>query len=115
MRPGEDCLSNCHDGTAAQKFTAAGTIFGGTTAAGDAGVEGVTVIITGADSVETRLTTNAAGNFYTTAAVAKPFSLAVERGTRREQMQSTSSSGACASCHTVPPANNAPGRIYVSP
>ena len=116
MMPGENCLT-CHalSGEAREKvYTAAGTVFEAPTSATDAGVSGVTVIITGADQQVQRLTTNAVGNFYTSKAIKAPFTVAVERNGKRTSMGSTPT-GACASCHTDPPLNNAPGRIYAAP
>lgn len=116
MNPGENCLG-CHDGTnrEAPAYTVAGTIFDSATAGATAGVSGATVIITDANQVETRLTTNAAGNFYTGKAIAAPYSVAVERNGKRAAMASKPSTGGCSSCHASPPANGAPGRIYAAP
>jgi len=116
MRPGEDCLA-CHDGTRreAPRFTVAGTVFDSSTAASSAGLGGVTVIITDANSAQTRLTTNAAGNFYTSKTIAPPYAVAVEHAGTRFAMAAPPSTGGCASCHSSPPANGAPGRIYAAP
>lgn len=112
MRPGENCLV-CHDGSdrEAPKFTVAGTAFASSNAAATAGLGDVTVIITDTNGTETRLTTNAAGNFYTSKAITAPFTAAVERNGQRIEMQSAQS-GDCASCHANPPAGGAPGRVY---
>jgi hypothetical protein len=116
MRPGENCLS-CHDGTQheAERYTVAGTVFGSATAATAAGVSGVTVIITDANHAEARLTTNAAGNFYTSQVFAAPYTVAVERSGTRFTMAAAPSSGGCASCHSTPPTGGAPGRVYATP
>lgn len=116
MSPGENCLG-CHDGRdpEAPAFTAAGTVFDSATATAAAGVAGATVIITDANKVETLLTTNAAGNFYTTKALAAPYTVAVERNGKRAAMASAPSTGGCATCHASPPANGAPGRVYAAP
>lgn len=113
MRPGENCLS-CHDGSQreAPRFTAAGTVYETTSAAPSAGVAGVAVLLTDANGAVTTLTTNAAGNFYTTKALAMPVRVALERSGRRTTMGASAATGACASCHTVPPVSGAPGRIY---
>lgn len=112
MRPGENCLA-CHDGSdrEAPKFTAAGTVFANSTAAATEGLGDVTVIITDANGTETRLTTNAAGNFYTSKTLTAPFTAAVERNGKLSVMNSAQS-GSCASCHANPPVGGAPGRIY---
>jgi len=116
MNPGDNCLT-CHDGRnrEAPAYTVAGTVFDTPTSPATSGVSGATVIITDANQVETRLTTNAAGNFYTGKAIAAPFSVAVERGGKRAAMASVPSTGGCATCHANPPANSAPGRIYAAP
>jgi hypothetical protein len=57
MRPGEDCLG-CH-----AEFTAAGTVYG---ADASQGLAGVTVRIDGTRQQNVTMTTNGAGNFYTT-------------------------------------------------
>lgn len=116
MRPGENCLG-CHNGTQreAPRFTAAGTVFTSATASASAGLGGATVIITDANQAVTRLTTNAAGNFYTSKAIAAPYTVAIEHAGTRLSMGAAPSSGGCASCHSSRPANGAPGRLYAAP
>ena len=80
-----------------------------------AGVEGVTVVITDGTGTEvTRLTTNAAGNFYTGMTMPATIHASLEQGTTKQAMITAQSTGACNSCHTVPSVNGAPGRLYIS-
>ncbi len=88
MAPGQDCLS-CHKvGGAASghPFTAAGTVF-----AGSSGASGVAVTVGGVT-----MTSNAAGNFYTTAAIAFPAACRIN-GSEGESMQA----GGCNACNGV--------------
>jgi hypothetical protein len=110
MSPGSNCMS-CHDGSQATKFTVAGTVYGSATAGATAGVAGATVVITDANFVDTTLTTNSVGNFFTAKTIATPFTVRV--GTL--MMGSALSQGGCAACHTVPGLNAAPGRVFTSP
>jgi hypothetical protein len=107
MRPGENCLA-CHS------FSVAGTVFPTATSAANAGLDGVSVIITDANGAETTLTTNAVGNFYTGAALAQPLrSVRVVHGGATAAMVGTPT-GACSTCHALPPSSGAPGRVYVN-
>jgi hypothetical protein len=54
---------------------------------------------------------NAVGNFYSTAAVARPFQAKVVRNGLERVMTVAQTTGDCNSCHTVTGANGAPGRI----
>lgn len=91
MRPGEDCLG-CH-----QEFTAAGTVFA--SAGGTQGVAGVAVVIYGMTQ-DVHLTTNAAGNFYTTASFGYGSGATVQVGTGGMATALASRSvGACNTCH----------------
>ena len=115
MAPGQNCLA-CHaPGGAASEvpFTAAGTVFGSATADTGSGLAGVTVIITDANQVDTTLTTNAAGNFFTRTPLALPLKkAAVVRNALRTEMSGTPE-GACNRCHTQPPSGGASGRIHM--
>lgn len=73
MRPGEACLG-CHDGQAASKLTAAGTVY--SNANGTAAVAGATVVITDGTRTLTK-TTNSAGNFYFTESFSYPATVTV--------------------------------------
>lgn len=107
MAPGQNCLA-CHG------FTVAGTVFGSATADTGSGLAGVSVVLTDANAVETTLTTNAAGNFFTGAALALPLKKAavVRNGTRTEMAGVPA--GDCNRCHTLPATGGAAGRIHAS-
>ena len=106
MAPGQNCRS-CHG-----SFTVAGTVFGSATADTGSGLAGITVIITDANQVDTTLTTNAAGNFFTQNALALPLKkAAVVRNGQRTEMNGVPE-GACNRCHTQPPVAGAGGRIF---
>ena len=105
MAPGQNCM-DCHG------FTVAGTVFGSATADSGSGLAGVTVIITDANSVDTTLTTNAAGNFFSGAALALPLKkAAVVRNGTRTDMDGVPA-GDCNRCHTLPATGGAAGRIH---
>lgn len=115
MHPGGDCIG-CHGGGEGPSFGAAGTVFGALSEATDcAGVEGVTVRLTGASGQTAETTTNAAGNFYfddgEIAGLATPYQVEIEQGGRTSAMGTAISTGNCASCHTAQGANGAPGRV----
>lgn len=100
MRPGEDCLaSGCHaaGSTTTTSFTAAGTVYATLNAAAGAGVGGANVTITDGAHAPIVLTTNAAGNFFTTAAIAYPAAVTVAIGGTTRGM--TATEGGCNRCH----------------
>lgn len=107
MRPGEDCLS-CH-ASGDHAFTLAGTVFGDAAAAASAGLGDVTITITDKNGAKVTMTSNSAGNFYTSQALAFPVAVAVRRGSAVSEM-SSASSGACNDCHK---GSGSPGRVYV--
>lgn len=115
MAPGEDCVA-CHkSGGSAREapFSVAGTVFASAMADPGSGLAGVSVILTDANDVETTLVSNAAGNFFTGAALALPLKkAAVLRNGQRTEMASAPE-GACNRCHTQPPTGGASGRIHV--
>ena len=111
MQPGGDCIG-CHSGGEGPDFTLAGTVMGDLTdATGCEGVEGVKVHVTDANGSVQTLTTNAAGNFFTTAAIAKPYTIELEYMGDTRAMGSAQSSGDCVSCHTASGNGGAPGRV----
>lgn len=118
MNPGMACVA-CHLTTTGQApvFTIAGTIYPtGHEPDGCFGANGSTgaqVVITGADGNTLTLAPSAAGNFYSTAAVALPFQAKVLSMGRERAMLETQSTGDCNSCHTQSGANLAPGRIVL--
>jgi hypothetical protein len=95
MRPGENCLaSGCHT-----NFTAAGTVYGSAAAAPNAGLSGVTVTIDGPAASEV-LTTNSAGNFFTTRAFGFPATVTVSGAALNMAAELQSAAhGGCGSCH----------------
>jgi hypothetical protein len=84
MRPGANCLA-CHG------FTAAGTVY----TSGGAAASGVSVTIAGA-SRSIPLTTNSAGNFYTSEAITFPANVTVGGG----GASMTAARGDCNTCHS---------------
>lgn len=119
MLPGRAC-QNCHkDGGQAPaadvRWTVSGTVYSSATAAcNSGGVAGATVeILTASGSVQATLTTNAAGNFYTTQAVTFPLRARVKKGAMTAEMSTPQANGNCASCHAKPGVSGAPGRLYL--
>ena len=85
MAPGQDCIK-CH------VFSAAGTLFTDAGAAAPA----VAVVIGGVT-----LTSNAAGNFFTTTPIEFPATPEVRSGGSVRRMPQVAPSGACNACHGV--------------
>jgi hypothetical protein len=112
MHPGRACVA-CHDTTtSAPRFTVAGTVFPTAHEPDDCdGASGMSVIITDAAGKTVHLTTNAAGNFFTTTSLAKPYQVKVVSGTKTRSMGDSVESGDCNGCHTKAGENGAPGRI----
>lgn len=116
MHPGMSCIT-CHDSeNEGPQYAIAGTVFGGFSEPNDcAGVEGVTVEVTGGDGVVFELPTNAAGNFRLTEseadALVMPYTARVLDGGNARAMSAAQVDGDCPSCHTSDGANGAPGRI----
>jgi len=75
------------------------------------GKSGVQVVITPASGTALTLTTNAAGNFYSTAKVTTPYTAKVVMNGAERAMTAAQTSGDCNSCHTQNGAQMAPGRI----
>lgn len=114
MRPGEDCIA-CHKLQGAPTFAVAGTVYPSKHAVDDCnGAKGITVEITGADGVVTKLTTNAVGSFYLTKGQSKvkaPYTALVRSGDNVREMLAEQTNGSCNSCHTQDGDKDAPGRI----
>jgi cytochrome c556 len=108
MSPGEDCTA-CHS-----NFSVAGTVFPAAGSATGAGVVNATVVVIDANNQSTSLTTNAAGNFYTTNRLAMPLkqTFVIYNGVKTNMLSTPM--GACSSCHTLPPKGNAPGRLHAN-
>ncbi len=111
MNPGQDCIA-CHNSGEGPNFTLAGTVMGAYDDPDDCnGIEDVRVRVTDADGVETVLTSNGAGNFYTDEDIAMPYTIVLERDGETLEMNGAQSDGACGSCHTAEGASSAPGRV----
>lgn len=114
MRPGWNCLS-CHraGGRAAAKvWTAGGTVYESADADRCDGSPGVDVVFFDRDGIEIeRVTTNAAGNFYTARELPEGFRVGVERDDRLAMMPIEPPAGSCNACHSDPPVGEALGRI----
>lgn len=101
MMPGEACLS-CHSSgsgsEASEKaFSAAGTVF--SNSSGSEGVSVATVKLEDNTGYTVELTTNSAGNFYTSASLTFPVTITITKGADTVNMSSTPSSGDCNDCH----------------
>jgi mono/diheme cytochrome c family protein len=99
-------------------YTIAGTVYPTVREPNDCnGVNGpaaaIQVVVTDAAGRVLTLPVNAAGNFFTNAAVTFPFHARVVRGGAVRMMIAAQSSGNCNGCHTTDGANGAPGRIVV--
>ena len=112
MRPGTNCL-RCHNGERAQSWTVAGTLYADSHANADAGIDGADILITDANGVQLTLHTNGAGNFYTAESLTLPLQVEAQKGGVGVGMAMGVPNGGCNLCHTEPPLNNAPGRIYL--
>ncbi|GEJ59329.1 hypothetical protein [Anaeromyxobacter diazotrophicus] len=114
---GEECVG-CHTpGKKAGRwpFTAGGTVY---RTAGDdpaPGLEGVQVTIEDARGKVVRLSTNRAGNFWTSEPLAFPVAVELQReGAERKASvrRGPCASGECDACHARPGKHGAPGRLY---
>jgi mono/diheme cytochrome c family protein len=125
MQPGVACIS-CHksSGGEAPQFTIAGTLY--PTAhepdqcnGANGSTDGAQVVITDANNKTITLTPNSVGNFYSTAAVALPFTAKVTYMGRQRDMVGSQTSGDCNACHTqngtttTTNGSPAPGRIIL--
>jgi hypothetical protein len=118
MHPGNACIA-CHAQRGsrggdddAPRFSIAGTVYPTGHEPNDCnGAPSATVEVTDATGGVTSLPVNAAGNFFTSAAIAAPFHVAVVANGKRRAMGASPPTGDCNSCHTQTGANMAPGRI----
>jgi hypothetical protein len=117
MHPGGECIT-CHAGNAGpDDFAFAGTVFATAHEPDDCnGVNGttakLTVVVTGADGVETKATVNSVGNFYTSGTITTPFSAKIVDGSGNERAMCVQQDKIdCNTCHTAAGKNDAPGRI----
>jgi hypothetical protein len=111
MLPGEDCIA-CHTHAAGQPhaLSVAGTVFEDAT--GKAAVTGASIEITDADGGVVTLTSNAAGNFFSTQPVPLPLQAAavVRNGQRLEMPPGNGLTGSCNACHS--PSGAAHGALF---
>jgi hypothetical protein len=111
MHPGVACIS-CHASGEGPRFRIAGTVYPTGHEPNDCnGATSATIEVTDAGGKVTSLSVNAAGNFFTQAAVAFPIHVAVVANGMRRSMSGAPPTGDCNTCHTQDGANLAPGRI----
>ena len=103
---GLNCLM-CHTGTAAPRWTAAGTLYADK--AGAAPVAGATVTITDANGKQVSIVTAINGNFWTSESLVPPLHPSASSCARSAAMTG-SAAGACNDCHQ---ASGSPGRIVL--
>lgn len=102
MMPGEPCLK-CHSGnTDGPRFGFAGTVYD----SGDQGercfgASGVTLVVKDADGIEHSLTTNGAGNFFSTVVIPTPYTAWLVVDGAPVPMVTPQTNGDCNSCHRV--------------
>lgn len=117
MYPGGTCIQ-CHledaddDKGDGPIYSAAGTVFPYFGyEEGCAGVEGATVEITDANGQVITLMSNRVGNFFTTRAIAMPYTAKVIVGDREMRMIEPVFNGDCNGCHSATGSEGAPGRV----
>ena len=116
MHPGGACI-DCHARGEGPRFTVAGTVY--PTAHepldcdGVGGGNDVHIQITDAAGTTLTMTVNAAGNFYSTAAIVFPFHAKVVTLGQERAMGVAQMTGDCNGCHTETGQNGAPGRIML--
>src|SRR6185295_2615175 len=111
-RSGDDVAISRRHGDEAPVFRVAGTVFPTGHEPDDCnGATTAVVEVTDATGAVTRLPVNAAGNFFSTAALPAPIHVAVSANGKRRAMSASPPTGDCNSCHTQDGANLAPGRI----
>jgi hypothetical protein len=111
MHPGRACIS-CHSSGEGPRFQIAGTAYPTGHEPDDCyGATGAAVEVTDARGAVTSLALNAAGNFFSSAAIAFPIHVAVVANGARRAMAGSPPSGDCNTCHTPDGTNQAPGRI----
>jgi hypothetical protein len=117
MNPGQACIA-CHATNEAPDFIVAGTVYPTAHEPNNCvstapSAANATVVIVDANNRTFTLPVNAAGSFYSSTAIAKPFHAKVVVGTSERSMLATQTSGDCNGCHTQNGANSAPGRILL--
>jgi hypothetical protein len=112
MRPGEGCLASACHLTGSHAFTIGGTVYPTLHEPLHCnGKNSVQVVITPASGTPVTLTTNSAGNFYSTTKIATPYRAKVVVNGVEKAMMATQTSGDCNSCHSQNGASGALGRI----
>jgi hypothetical protein len=114
---GEECVGCHRPGKKAAEwpFTAGGTTYGTSTDAASPGLGGVAVTLTDSTGKVLTLRSNRVGNFWTSEKLAFPVAVVLQRvGSERSRAVAIGpcSEGTCNGCHTVPPRNGAPGRLW---
>jgi hypothetical protein len=115
MHPGLACIQ-CHTSRVPrEKFTFAGTVFtdqhtkdncnAGPNSSGR-------IELIGADGKVTTLSANEAGNFFTFATIAMPYTARVDLNGRVRSMLTPQTVGDCNTCHSEQGSVGAPGRIF---
>lgn len=115
MHPGGTCIS-CHAGSGgeAPAYAIAGTVYPTAHEPLDCnGSSGATVVIVDATGKTLTLTTNAAGNFYSSAAITTPYHAKIVSNGKERAMVAAQTSGDCNACHTESGTNSAPGRLML--
>jgi hypothetical protein len=117
-RPGQPCLA-CHggEGPASFEMSVAGTVFAHPD--GDAPVASAVVKVADANGRTFSTPSNCVGNFWIPKRLfepAFPATCAVLAGNYTPVMQSlVNRTGSCNECHSGPPSDQSPGRIWVYP
>ena len=115
MRPGGPCIS-CHAGRGedAPPYSIAGTVYPSAHEPDDCnGTGGANVVVVDAKGQTLTLTTNPAGNFYSSATLTPPYRASVVANGKTREMVASQTRGDCNSCHTGSGTSAAPGRIMV--
>lgn len=116
MHPGVACI-DCHagpQGDDAPSFTLAGTVYPTVHEPDDCyGAKGsISVVVTDANGKVYTLPINSAGNFYSNARIATPYTAKVVSAGKTRAMTAAQTNGDCNTCHTRAGAEKAPGRIF---
>lgn len=118
MQPGDNCL-RCHRSERTQYpsapvWTAAGTVFPGPDSPTSDGVSGVHVMLSDPDgTLIEMLTTNQAGNFYTSKPLPQGFRVGLEYEGEQIAMPCAPPAGNCGACHANPAIAGTQGRLFI--
>ena len=112
MHPGGTCIACHNEEREGPRYTIAGTVFPTAHEPTDCnGLAGAVVVITDGAGRETRLNTNAAGNFYSTVKITGPYTAKVIANGKERAMIAPQTSGDCNTCHSEAGTSDAPGRV----